>query len=232
MNYKFGYKSFMLFQGIGGGISMWLYISGISMVFSLMIAVFLVIAMWVGPRLLDIERPCKDSPTLLLDGIVVILSWSYFFFIPNKGLCESILPAIAFMACLTDMVLWAKAKRQQRQIASVEARLCVTEALSIVAWAGYGISEVILKPIDISTIGLILLCLTAIALVGHVALKALRREAYYYDEMSLGMGLDIVLAVFIVYDFITGNTDFGLTNIILFAVLLIIDFVRSVMLRK
>lgn len=62
----------MLFQGIGGGISMWLYINGISVVFSLLIAVFLVVAMWVGPRLLDIERPCKDSPTLLLDGIVVI----------------------------------------------------------------------------------------------------------------------------------------------------------------
>ena len=217
----------MLFQGIGGGISMWLYINGISVVFSLLIAVFLVVAMWVGPRLLDIERPCKDSPTLLLDGIVVILSWSYFFFIPNKGL-----PAIAFMACLSDMVLWAKAKRQQRQIASVEVLLCVAEALSIVVWAGYGISEVILKSIDIATIGLTLLCLTAIVLAGHVALKALRREAYYYDEMSLGMGLDIVLAVFIVYDFITGNTDFGLTNIILFAVLLIIDFVRSVMLRK
>lgn len=232
MGYKFGYNNFMLCQSVGAALGMWLYASGTSVVLSLIVAVFLLVSMMAGHSKLGVNRPDKDRPTLLLDGMVVVLSWASFFFIADEGLWMDILLAVAFVFCLSDMVLWTKTKQQLRQITSAEAVLCVVESLAIVALTGYCIVDVASTAIDMAVAVLILLCLAAIALAGYVALKALKRKSFCYDEMRFGIGIDVVFAVFMIYDFMKDETNIGLPYSIMFMLLLAIDFARSLVIRK
>lgn len=87
-------------------IGMWLYLSGVATIIGVIMAILVLISIVFIPKFVSVNRPNKDKPTLLLDSIIVILSWISFFFKENISMWESVFCVGVFVLALTDIYLW------------------------------------------------------------------------------------------------------------------------------
>ena len=110
-------------------IGMWLYLSGVATIIGVIMAILVLISIVFIPKFVSVNRPNKDKPTLLLDSIIVILSWISFFFKENISMWESVFCVGVFVLALTDIYLWIINKKRYVELQKYEARWCIVETI-------------------------------------------------------------------------------------------------------
>jgi hypothetical protein len=71
-----------------------------------------------------------------------------------------------------------------------------------------------------------------IIFAGFIGVKALKKQPSFYHEFRFGASFDVVLALFLIYNFVNKGIDEELTLFILFIALLAVDLSRSLIRQK
>ena len=177
-------------------------------------------------------RTKKSVTTLLFDCLMLTIAWASFFFEETAGMWGKVIYAACFIFALIDVTLWTTGNKQVKVITSKEVGLCVVQALLVVALAVYGIVEAVAVISNPAAIVFVAMAVGVIIFAGFIGVKALKKQPSFYPEFRFGASFDVVLALFLIYDFVNKGIDEELTLFILSIALLAVDLSRSLIRQK
>lgn len=177
-------------------------------------------------------RTKKSVTTLLFDCLMLTIAWASFFFEETVGMWGKVIYAACFIFALIDVTLWTTGNKQVKVITSKEVGLCVVQALLVVALAVYGIVEAVAVISNPAAIVFVAMAVGVIIFAGFIGVKALKKQPSFYHEFRFGASFDVVLALFLIYNFVNKGIDEELTLFILSIALLAVDLSRSLIRQK
>lgn len=177
-------------------------------------------------------RTKKSVTTLLFDSLMLTIAWASFFFEETAGVWGKVIYAACFIFALIDVALWTTGNKQVKVITSKEVGLCVAQALLVVALAVYGIVEAVAVISNPAAIVFVAMAVGVIIFAGFIGVKALKNQPSFYHEFRFGASFDVVLALFLIYNFVNKGIDEELTLFILSIALLAVDLSRSLIRQK
>ena len=225
---KFTYSLYISIPCMISIIGMWLYLSGVATIIGVIMAILVLISIVFIPKFVSVNRPNKDKPTLLLDSIIVILSWISFFFKENISMWESVFCVGVFVLALTDIYLWIINKKHYVELQKYEARWCIVEtiislSLACLVTVSYWYEK------NTTAYWLLITMVSAVALfILFIGVSCFKNKPCFYNEFKIGYSLDIVLFVFLVYEFLTKDLTQELVQTFLLILLLFVDFIRLI----